>query len=425
MSAAGAGRGSSSTASHVPEKWRVPVLAVWLLIAAGYLVLLVIGLQTLYQLSVSPLPGYRPQGWPIEFLDITASFAQLGVSGHALGTFLVANDVVGFLLFGAVGVMILLRNSDEWIGVYSSLLLLSLGVAFTNGANVLAEQLASSIPLVELFQGLPWIGFFVYLTVFPDGRFVPRWTAVTGLVGLILVVLAAFTPVPMWDEQPSLSLIMAILGIGVAAAIYRYLRVSDPLQRQQTKWVVAAFAGVFIYSILFFFVVPSYFTELIRPGRPLVAFQVIDTVVGTLVFALVPISIGIAITRYRLWDVDRVINRGLVYSLLSGLLVGIYLLAVAMLQLVLRSLTGQESPLAIVASTLLIAALFNPLRQRIQAVIDRRLYRRKYDASQTLEKFGEIVRDQVNLDDLSGTLLEVVEQSVQPERVTLWLKRVK
>ena len=130
----------------------------------------------------------------------------------------------------------------------------------------------------------------------------------------------------------------------------------------------------------------------------------------------------VAILRYRLWDIDLVINRTLVYGTLTGVLVLVYFASVVLLQILFRGLTGQESPLAVVASTLVIAALFNPMRQRIQAVIDRRLYRSKYNATRTLESFGEKVRDEVDLSELSGSLLQIVEQSVQPERVTLWLK---
>jgi hypothetical protein len=143
----------------------------------------------------------------------------------------------------------------------------------------------------------------------------------------------------------------------------------------------------------------------------------------TLSFAAIPVAAGIAILRYRLYDIDLIINRTLVYgSLTATTLVAVYVGSVVTLQAALRVLTGQESTLAIVASTLAIAALFNPLRRRVQALVDRRFYRRKYDAEKTLAAFNSRLREETDLEALSGDLVGVASRTVQPAHVSLWLR---
>ncbi|MDX1617114.1 MAG: hypothetical protein R3300_22605, partial [Candidatus Promineifilaceae bacterium] len=135
-----------------------------------------------------------------------------------------------------------------------------------------------------------------------------------------------------------------------------------------------------------------------------------------------PVTVGFSVLRYRLWDTDRLINRTLVYGLLTAVLVLLYFSSVVVLQQLFQALTGQRSPLAIVASTLFIAALFQPLQRSLQALIDRRFYRRKYDAARTLDRFAAAARDEVDLDQLAAELLSAVEQTMQPAGLQLWLK---
>jgi hypothetical protein len=139
-------------------------------------------------------------------------------------------------------------------------------------------------------------------------------------------------------------------------------------------------------------------------------------------FAGIPIAIGFAVLKYRLYDIDVIINRALVYGPLSAMLALIYVGGVVGMQAVFRAITGQESTLAVVASTLAIAALFNPLRRRVQALVDRRFYRRKYDAAKTLATFNSRLREETDLDSLGEQVLGVVRETMQPEHASLWLR---
>ena len=182
------------------------------------------------------------------------------------------------------------------------------------------------------------------------------------------------------------------------------------LERQQIKWLVyaAALMGV------------SFVAAVTVRGvwDPVWVF----VLVGVAAFNFFPIAVGIAILRYRLYDIDVLINRTLVYGLLTATLVALYFGGVVLLQGVFVALTGQKSTLAIVASTLIIAALFTPLRRRIQSFIDRRFYRRKYDARKTLEAFLAKLRDETDLDALNAELVGVVRETMQPAHVSLWLR---
>jgi hypothetical protein len=275
----------------------------------------------------------------------------------------------------------------------------------------------AATPLAISIGSLGFFALFIYLTIFPDGRFVPFWTTITAIGGALWLISDLIWPRgTAWNEGSSLALNFAMVGVGLFSAIYRYVRVSDLTQRLQTKWVVFAFAVALILAM--------FWGTALQTFSPLVA-SVGLIVLVRLGYALILIAIGIAILRYRLWEIDVLINRGLVYSILTGALILIYFVIVTVFQFSLRWLTGQESPLTIVASTLVIAALFNPLRLRIQGVIDQRLYRRKYDAARTLETFAATVRDEVDLSELSSSLLEIVDRSLQPSNTKLWLREHK
>jgi hypothetical protein len=273
-----------------------------------------------------------------------------------------------------------------------------------------------------------------YLLLFPTGRLPSRrWRWLAWLIGgfvLVGVVLSAFSsgayfgalgPIrnPLGIEgftnfyRAVLYTLAPLLYAAIAFAVFMRLRRAVGVERQQLKWFAYAVAiyavGTTLYVIALALDAPSWFE---------LAANAILTAAGT----TIPISIGIAILRYRLYDIDILINRTLVYGSLSAILVALYFGGIVVLQRVLVLLTGQQSTLAIVASTLLIAALFTPLRRRIQSFIDRRFYRSKYDARKTLEAFSAHLRNETELDALSGDLVGVVRETMQPAHVSLWLR---
>jgi hypothetical protein len=273
----------------------------------------------------------------------------------------------------------------------------------------------------------PAFGFFVFsFLLFPDGRLPSaRWrpvawiAAANYLVGGVLGLLwnplfGEFFP---YAEPPFrlpdyfvvevafgvfIIVNFALLALSAVSLVLR-LRRARGVVRQQLKW--------FVYAVTLFALVFPPSVIVLGDGRLIV-----------FLLPLVPAAAGIAILRYRLFDIDVVINRTLVYGLLTALLVVVYFGGVVVLQYIFRALAGQESTLAVVASTLVIAALFSPLRRRVQGLVDRRFYRRKYDATKTLETFSAKLRDETDLDALGADLVGVARNTVQPEHVSLWLR---
>ena len=213
----------------------------------------------------------------------------------------------------------------------------------------------------------------------------------------------------------------ALFLVAFGVQHYRYRRIYSQIERQQTKWVLIGIAATFLLAVISS--IPYYYLLNLPPGAARPWWEPIGSAGWWFAMMLIPLSLSVAILRYRLWDIDIVIRKTLVYGVLTAILALIFFGGVAFLQRVVGRLTGTEdSPVAIVLSTLAIAALFSPLRWRIQDFIDRRFYRRKYNAEQALEAFAVVARNETDLDALTGKLVEVVSQTMQPEQVSLWLK---
>jgi hypothetical protein len=350
---------------------------------------------------------------------------DVGLSVRAYAISNVVIDKVFQLVWLAVGALIFWRRSDDRVALLTSLFLVTFGTVTvdpTAANSLVSSQTAWWLPVrgVEML-GTVFVALFFLL--FPGGRFVPRWTRWLAIANIADLLTDILFP-DLYSSSPFLEVGSQWVFIGFVVSllwsqVYRYRRVSTPAQRLQTRWVVfgttLAIAGTFPFRVPLDF-------SLVDGDTP---FVLLVLEAGfTLSFLLVPFSIGVAMVRSRLFDVDVLINRTLVYAILSATLAGVYFGGIVLLQRVFAGLTGQEKlpQLAIVASTLAIAALFDPLRRRIQSFIDRRFYRKKFDARKTLEGFSAKLRNETDLDALSEDLVATVRGTVQPTHVSLWLR---
>jgi hypothetical protein len=353
---------------------------------------------------------------------------------------------LAFSAFSLVGVVIASRRPQNPLGWMFSVIGLANGLFFFSDEYVVYALATRPgvLPGAAWFAwSTLWTAFamwslmFFSLLLFPTGRLPsPRWRPVAwALAGVItlMTVLFAIKPgplepiAPMVDNPTGIEAAAGIVTLGEntvlpialfvvlaspAAVLVRFWR-SRGDERQQLKWLAYA-AGLWV-GVAGLDALNQYVVR-----EPLIG-QATDVLFGVAV-APIPVAVGIAVLRYRLYDIDLLINRTLVYAPLTVLLASTYFGGVVGLQYVFRALTGEGSTFAVVASTLAIAALFNPLRRRVQGFVDRRFYRRKYDAARTLSAFNARLRDETDLNTLSNDLVGVTRGAMQPEHVSLWLR---
>jgi hypothetical protein len=352
------------------------------------------------------------------------------------------------LAFPTVGALVASRRPENPIGwIFCGTGLLYGVQAFASGyADYALLGHTGSLPGGELMAWISgWIGVPVLplagvllVLLFPNGKLLSRkwqlvvWMAACG--SAMLALGAALGPgslsfQPTFDNPLGLGGAIGKLGPSAGGVVEILVRVgfffvlvswlfavaamitrmdqARGAERQQLKW--------FVYTVAL--LVVGFLAALLGFGQHSVAWNM-----GIAAFNFLPIAAGIAILRYRLYDIDVVINRTLVYGVLTAALALVYVGSIVLFQGLFHALTGETSQLAIVASTLAIAALFVPLRRRVQAFIDRRFYRRKYDVAKTLQAFNIRLRDDVDLDSVADDLVEVVRETMQPAHVSLWLR---
>ena len=346
------------------------------------------------------------------------SLARFRASGLTLGfysAYVGTLEVLFVLTFVVIALVILWKKSDTRIGLLTALFLTTFGTSNTDATALTITFPFLSVP-VGLIELMSWVCLGVFLFVFPDGRFSPRWMFYLSVVVVVMLVLGN---APFFPPDLFILFLFGFVVLTLIAQIYRYRIVYNAAQRQQTKWVilgvVTAIVGIIGLSTLV--------NVLSLPQYPTGYLPLFGDTTWYVFELLIPLSIGFAIVRSKLWDIDVVINRALVYGTLSILLGLIYFGVVLGLQFLVGDFTGKaQSPLIIVGSTLLIAALFHPLRRLIQGIIDRRFYRRKYDAARTLAAFSASLRSEVDLSQLSEQLIQVVEETMQPAHMSLWMR---
>ena len=407
-----------TTRTDIRLRGRVLVVAraTWLAFALLTLILFIINL-------LQPLFGGQTLICPFTFTcpyDATtlSALQHAHISLAAYTIYATAFGLLWALIFVGPSILIFWRLFDQPAGLFASFSFLFLGsFALTGDLSRMPLALQVFVDGIQTLCLFFCLGFF--LVTFPDGRFVPRWS---WLIGCTLFIQAIFFMIPgpfnilSWPLPLFLIELTLAFGSPIAIQIYRYRRVSTPAQRQQTKWVMFG-----LFCSLLLLLLATFTGGIVPPTNVAGALlNLAGSALLTLGFLLIPLSITMAILRSRLWEIDVIIRRTLVYSTLTVILALLYVGLVIGLESLVRLITGQvsQSPVIIVASTLAIAALFQPLRKRLQAIIDRR----KYDAAKTVAAFSATLRNEVDLTQLSEQLLAVVQETMQPAHVSLWLR---
>jgi hypothetical protein len=410
--------------ARVPRRWLLLARGVWLALVLLTLATFFASLPVYLAQLQTPCAGWSAcvyqqlspeQGEVLKGLDLSTS---------DYATYTIALTLAIMVVCLVVSTLIVWRRSDDRMALLVALMLVTFGPIFVT------TTVPASSPLQIPNECLYFLALSLLVLVFllfPTGQFVPRWTGWTMFVFLVVQVPVTFfpnAPFTLDTHADTLGYFM-LLGepaILVVVQLYRYLWVSSPLERQQTKWVVFGLAvpiTVYVSMTVLSLIFPALAESWSLYGAP---YQLALNAISTFLLLLIPLSFGFAMLRSRLWDIDVLINRTLVYGTLTVILTGVYVGLVIGLSALLRSIISHDSGVAIVISTLAIYWLFQPLRRRIQRIIDRRFYRSKYDAAKIIEAFSATLRNEVDLDQLRERLLTVVQETMQPAHVSLWLR---
>jgi lipoprotein signal peptidase len=417
---------SPGTETRLHGRWLLIARVGWIVLTLLILMLNVVMIPRYYAvLQAHCQPGSQCFALQLNAYD-RQFLHQSGLSLGFLAAYQIILDAVSVLVCCALGALLFWRKSaDRMALICAFMLVLFGGAGFT---NILQDALmpvsTAWFALIGTLDVLGQTSFMLFFLLFPSGRFVPRWIRwIVPCIVLYWIYTIFFvnglTNGSLWSPLAFFALLLWTVG----GQVYRYRRISTSRERQQTKWVVFGFSTAIVGFVLSVVLEHAFLPPELHQSSVL---QTI--VVGTLIYGfllLVPISIAIAILRSRLYDIDIVINRALVYGSLTGILGALYAGLIIGLESLVGAITGKTSgqPVALVISTLAIAALFQPVRKSIQALIDRRFYRKKYDAEKTLATFISIFRNEVDLNQLREQLIAVVQETMQPVHVSLWLRQ--
>ncbi len=342
-------------------------------------------------------------------------------------------DVSLALAFSIIGIVIYLRKSDDWMVMLVSIACQSFAALFVPTLTFLLQDHPELTVVVNFVRALGLAtSLIVFFYLVPNGRFTPRWTRWTALVWALMVAIWLIVPgapanlvrMTTWSDDIQVSFIIFFIafGSGIVAQVSRYRHLTLPIERQQANWFIfgasSGFLGFALYYIPLVFL-PSLFGA---PGIPRLLQIFIGIPVYHILVFLAPLCIAICTIRYRLWDIDHLINRTLIYASLTIILSLVYAASVVILDQIFRVISGYpQSNLVTAISTLAIAVLFVPLRRYIQEVFEQRFYRKRYNTDQTLIALSAALRDEVDIDVLTLRLLIIVQEIMQPAEVSLWL----
>ena len=384
-------------------------------IAAGALLLAGVPLRYIQQLHNTGAGRLDPALY--ETTLQTLSLSAAGFAAYALALDLLLAS--GFL---AAGVLIFARKSDEWPPLLFSHLLVMAGVAAT-GLAVALESLHPALrPAVESLRTYGIFGLFLFGFLFPDGRFVPRWSWLPALVWLVVSSAAEFFPGSAWDVETwpiaiNVGLLVITVGSLPLATIYRYRRVSDPVQRQQTKWVVFSICAAILINLgsaMLSRFVPAF----AGTGAAAVYFRLFSELINVLAFLLIPFAVGVAVLRFRLWDIDPVIYRTLVYGTLTLSVIGLCTLIVSVLSLLFQ--TSGNVLISLVA-TGVVVLLFQPLQSWLRRAINRLMYGERDNPYLVLSRLGERLEATLAPDAMLPAIAETLKDALRLPYVAIAL----
>jgi hypothetical protein len=395
----------------------------WILFALCNLISLPFGIQAFYTQTLVTGRSDTTVARTLTELHLTTTQEAMSL------TIIYVLASVVFLVIGMVIFWRLWGTSRELVGLFASFIFITIGT--TGISAVFTGFSGPTNPFLQIVFFISGSSFAVlwpclggFLLTFPNGRFAPRWSWLLILLWIGQYVFFLMVDSAIFgDAAMSLLALVVFLtwGSTVGVQVYRYLRLYTYSERQQTKWLIFGVTlGLLINAA--FVLVAHFFLGGTGPDS---LYQLLVFNLGGLVLdLLIAFSVAIALLRYQLWNIDSIINRTLVYGSLTILLILIYVGLIIGLGSLVRLISGQagQSPVIIVASTLVIAALFQPLRHRIQAIIDRRFYRRKYDAAKIVEAFSTTLRNEVDLNQLREHLTAVVQDTMLPSHISLWLR---
>lgn len=362
---------------------------------------------------------------PARYTQALRMCAGGGCEGQA--AYLVGLDMVTALTWTALALVIFLRRPGDRIGLFSALTFVTFGVARFPDTPLALTATHSEWTLAV--EGLRFLGsacLSIYAFVFPDGHFHPSVTRWIAAGWIILQIPEFFMTSSLANEAqwPGWLRFLGFLGfvaLVIAAQTWRYVRVATTSQRRQTRWAALGLSlALMCYLVLEF----GYPVLVATRLAPVMMSPMARNSLISLTFLLAPVSVAYAMMRHQLFDVDALINRTLVYGLTTLGVAVLYFACVAALQSLFGVFVGEHSasPLVIVVSTLLIAAMFQPIRRALQRAVDRRFYRRKYDADATIRSFAARLLHDIDLADLHRQLLDVAHETMQPSHASLWLR---
>ncbi len=384
------------------------VRAAWLIVAIVSVALFVASIPPYYA-DLLALSGPHMEAPD----SVRAGLGQLGIPLGVYATYTTAVMVALAAAFVGVGAVIVWRKPDDRSALFFSLTLVVFGAIWPNTLDSL-ESVHPGLELITaVLETWGFASFLLLFYLFPDGRFVPGWTRWAALVLVVELVLAEHFPdfplgADTWPALLSIPFYVGLLGSTIMAPIYRYRRVSGSLQRQQLKWVtyslvvaLVSFTGIGSLSGI---------PTLNQPGVPAALYALSGPVAFGLVFMLVPVSIGIAVLRYRLWDIDPIINRTLVYGALTAIVVGLYILTVGYLGAIFRA---DDNMLFSLAATGLVAVLFQPLRDRLQRGVNRLMYGERDEPYRVLSRLGERLETALTPGQVLPTIVDSVRDALR------------